>query len=161
SLEFLRDEAALIFDTQGREFLKDPWQARNDYIPLLLDHGESKDGVVRQHARRAWSESEKDKVMALLEMQHNSLLMFTSCAWFFSDISGIETVQIMRYAARLIEQFDQLGAPSPRAEFLKMLAKAHSNVRGKGNGAEIYLLEAERQSTTHSGRERSRPGHYR
>jgi alpha-amylase/alpha-mannosidase (GH57 family) len=148
ALQFLRDEAAIVFDTQGRELLKDPWQARNNYIQLLLDRGKSKEEFLASHARADLSETEKGRAMALLEMQHNSLLMFTSCAWFFTELSGIETVQIMRYAARLLEQFDQLGLTSPRAQFLKLLAQADSNIKEKGNGADIFLLEAERQSTT-------------
>jgi hypothetical protein len=69
--------------------------------------------------------------------------MFTSCGWFFSDISGIETVQIMKYAARAIELMDELGLPSPRARFLEILAEARSNVLENGNGADVYLRFAE------------------
>jgi hypothetical protein len=65
--------------------------------------------------------------------------MYTSCGWFFSELSGIETLQIMRYAARLIELTDELGLPSSRARFLEMMAEAWSNVRELGNGADVYL----------------------
>jgi hypothetical protein len=79
-------------------------------------------------------------------MQRNSLLMFTSCGWFFSDISGIETIQVLRYAARLIELSEDLGAPLPREDFLQILATAHSNRLELGNGADIYRAFAERDS---------------
>jgi len=78
----------------------------------------------------------------LLEIQRNSLLMFTSCAWFFSDLAGIETVQIMRYAARLLELQNQMGFDTPRTRFLEMMALARSNDPTKGNGAEIFLQSA-------------------
>jgi hypothetical protein len=71
------------------------------------------------------------------------LLMFTSCGWFFSELSGIETVQIMKYAARVLELTADLGLPSPRARFLELMAEARSNIRELGNGADIYLHLAE------------------
>ena len=75
----------------------------------------------------------------LLEMQRSALLMFTSCGWFFSDLAGIETIQVMRYAARLIDLQDRLGLDPPRKRFLEMMAEAKSNRPEKGNGAEIFL----------------------
>ena len=69
--------------------------------------------------------------------------MFTSCGWFFSELSGLETVQIMRYAARVIELQTQLGLQPPRKKFLEMMAEAKSNVPQRGNGADIYLRLAE------------------
>jgi alpha-amylase/alpha-mannosidase (GH57 family) len=144
ALEFLRDEAAKIFDNEGRELLRDPWDARNAYIGLLLDRGKSKETFFENHSRTQLSDIEKTRVLTLLEMQHNSLLMFTSCAWFFSELSGIETVQIMRYAARVLELYGQLGWSPPRAKFLELMSLAHSNIREKGSGADIFQLEAER-----------------
>ena len=82
----------------------------------------------------------------LLEMQRNSLLMFTSCGWFFSDISGIETIQVLKYAARLIELSTELGIALPRTDFLELLAEAKSNRPKMGTGADIYLRHAESQS---------------
>jgi hypothetical protein len=69
--------------------------------------------------------------------------MFTSCGWFFSDLAGLETIQVMRYAARVIELQNQLGLNPPRKEFLEMMAEAKSNVAERGNGADIYLHFAE------------------
>jgi hypothetical protein len=69
--------------------------------------------------------------------------MFTSCGWFFSDISGIETIQVMKYGARIIELLDELGLPSPRGQFLEMLAEAGSNLKDKGTGADVYRRYAE------------------
>jgi hypothetical protein len=72
--------------------------------------------------------------------------MFTSCGWFFSEISGIETIQIMKYAARVIELLDELGLPSPRKEFLNILSEAKSNREEMGSGADLYLRHTERPS---------------
>ncbi len=69
--------------------------------------------------------------------------MFTSCAWFFSDLAGIETIQIMRYAARLMDLQNQMGFETQRTRFLEMMAAAKSNVPEKGNGVDIFLRYAE------------------
>ena len=74
----------------------------------------------------------------LLEMQRSALLMFTSCGWFFSDLAGIETIQIMRYAARVIDLLDQLDLEPPRQRFLELISEAKSNRPEKGNGADIF-----------------------
>jgi alpha-amylase/alpha-mannosidase (GH57 family) len=144
ALEYLRDYGVEIFEKSGRELLRDPWAARNDFIEVVLG-ASSADQFLARHAIKSFSEQEKQRALLLLELQHNSLLMFTSCAWFFTEISGIETVQIMKYAARVIELIDDLGFPSPRTAFLELLSKAHSNIKEKGTGADIYLREVERQ----------------
>jgi alpha-amylase/alpha-mannosidase (GH57 family) len=141
ALEYLRDEAAGYFEDYGRRFFRDPWEARNKYIQLILDGGRSSEEFFNFCSQRQLSDEEKATALTLLEMQHNSLLMFTSCAWFFSELSGIETVQIMKYAARVIELHRQLGLPSPRHKFLELMALARSNVEHKGSGADIYLRE--------------------
>ena len=76
--------------------------------------------------------------MKLLEIQRQSLLMFTSCGWFFSEISGIETTQIMKYAARAIQLAKSFTDENLEEEFLSMLEKAESNIKEFGNGRDIY-----------------------
>jgi hypothetical protein len=82
--------------------------------------------------------AEESRVWNLLEMQRSALLMFTSCGWFFSDLAGIETIQVMRYAARVIDLMEQLGLDPPRQRFLELMSEAKSNRPEKGNGAEIF-----------------------
>jgi alpha-amylase/alpha-mannosidase (GH57 family) len=137
ALNFLRDDAALKFERSAGELLSDPWAARNDYISVLLEP-EAREEFLVNHARRALSDAERERVFQLLEMQRSALLMFTSCGWFFSDLAGIETVQVLRYAARVIDLQEQLGFDVPRKEFLELLANASSNDPDKGNGAEIF-----------------------
>jgi hypothetical protein len=72
--------------------------------------------------------------------------MFTSCAWFFNDVAGIETRQVLRYAARTLDLIDGLDGPAPRAAFLDILARADSNDPEAGNGAEIFASSAARVS---------------
>jgi len=146
ALNFLRDDAALKFESRGSELLRDPWAARNDYIWVLLDHKGAREEFLSRHAVRSLSEAEQVRVFQLLEIQHSALLMFTSCGWFFSDVAGIETIQVLRYAARVLDLQKRLGFEAPRKQFLELLANAKSNRPDKGNGADIFLRSAEAQS---------------
>ena len=142
ALNYLRDRAAEGFEELGSKLFKDPWDARNAYIEVLLKRISPSD-FLAQHARRQLFPADEVRAFTLLEMQRHALLMFTSCGWFFYDISGIETIQVLKYAARVLELSDRLGLTSHRKEFLDMLAEARSNVAEKGTGADIYVLHAE------------------
>lgn len=133
ALNFLRDDAAEKFERS--ELLRDPWAARNDYIKVILDPDHARAEFLQRHA----NSSDDSRVWDLLEMQRSALLMFTSCGWFFSDLAGIETIQVLRYAASVIDLMNKLGLDAPRKEFLALLAEAKSNQPEKGNGSELFL----------------------
>jgi hypothetical protein len=116
----------------------DPWAARDQSIKLILDQFESREMFLRQHAPRQFNPEQEQRALAFLEMQRHVLLMFTSCGWFFNDIGGIEPIQILKYACRVIELMCELELPSPRQRFLEILAEARSNRPELGNGADIY-----------------------
>jgi hypothetical protein len=139
AMNFLRDEAAREFERAGSALFLDVWEARNAYIQLILDQEHSRDDFLNAHTKYSLSAADKTRGFTLLEMQRNSLLMFTSCGWFFNDLSGIETVQIMKYASRVIQLLEELGLPAPRGRFLKMMAAAQSNLTEPGNGSDIFL----------------------
>lgn len=143
ALNFLRDAAAKRFEAAASDLFTDPWQARNNAIELILDPQRSRQAFLSKHAKRPLSGHDQWRALMLLEMQRNSLLMFTSCGWFFSDISGIETIQVLKYAAKLIELSAELGFSLPRKEFLDILSEARSNSAEMGTGADIYLRYAE------------------
>jgi alpha-amylase/alpha-mannosidase (GH57 family) len=138
AFNFLRDDTAVKFESMAGELLRDPWAARNDYIEVLLDEEATRDQFLRRHAVRSLTAEEATRVWQLLELQHCALLMFTSCGWFFSDLAGIETVQVIRYAARVVDLQEQLGFEPPRERFLELMAEAKSNRQTKGNGADIF-----------------------
>ena len=118
ALDFLRDDAIICFEATRGELFTDPWAARDDAISLLLDDQKSREQFLQSHAPRRLSRDEERKALLFLELQRNALLMYTSCAWFFNDISGIEPIQILKYAARVIDFMDQLGLGSRRQHFL-------------------------------------------
>jgi alpha-amylase/alpha-mannosidase (GH57 family) len=138
ALDFLRDENAAHFEaTRGTLFI-DPWQARGDSIALVLDQYHSREQFLFEHAGGWLSSDEQGRALAYLELQRMLLLMYTSCGWFFNDISGIETIQILKYAGRALDLMAQLGLPSARARFLEILAEAKSNRPEMGTGADIF-----------------------
>jgi hypothetical protein len=137
ALNFLRDDAAVKFEAAG-ELLKDPWAARNDYVSVLL--GREFSDFLAEHSARSLNIAEANRARLLLEMQRSALLMFTSCGWFFSDLAGIETIQVLRYAARVIDLQKKLGFETPLKQFLELLSEAKSNRTEKGNGADLIRI---------------------
>jgi len=122
--------------------LKDLWAARDAYIHVILDRSaESVERFLASHATRNLSANERVTLFELLELERHTQLMYTSCGWFFDEISGIETIQIIAYAGRVLQLAAQLfGEPGAalEAEFLSMLELAKSNVPEIGDGAEVY-----------------------
>jgi alpha-amylase/alpha-mannosidase (GH57 family) len=135
-LNVLRNALADLFETEGAPLLTDPWKARNDYIDVIENRTtEISEAFVKARAARRLDRDEQARALILLESQRNALLMFTSCGWFFNDISGIETVQLLMYTARAIEL---AGDDSLEETFLGLLAQAKSNIAGVGTGADLY-----------------------
>jgi alpha-amylase/alpha-mannosidase (GH57 family) len=137
ALDVLRDHGAERFEQAASDLLADPWAARDAYIELILDPQQRREDWLERHAKRKLDAEEKIRALTLLEMQRSALLMYTSCGWFFSDISGIESVQVLKYAMRAIDLMGELGLDPPRAQFLEVLSEARSNVPGMGSGADI------------------------
>ena len=67
------------------------------------------------------------------------MLMYTSCGWFFDELSGIETVQVIQYAGRVVQLAEQLFETPFEEQFLNLLEQAKSNLAEYGDGAKIYL----------------------
>ncbi|HEU4478485.1 MAG TPA: DUF3536 domain-containing protein, partial [Pyrinomonadaceae bacterium] len=114
----------------------------------ILAPQHSREAFLDRHATKPLSGQDRWRALMLLEMQRNSLLMFSSCGWFFSDIAGIETIQVLRYAARLIDLSAQLGIMLPRKNFLELLSEARSNRAELGTAADIFLRYAEPRSVS-------------
>src|SRR5690606_18980339 len=129
SLDWLRDAIAPLYEERGRQYLVDPWAARNDYIDVILERSPERIGAfLRAHARGEPGEAERVTIMKLLEMQRHLMLMYTSCGWFFDEVSGLETVQILQYAGRAIQLAEELFGVPLEAPFLERLAAAPSNL---------------------------------
>lgn len=139
AMNWLRDAMIPIYEKEAALYLKDPWQARDDYIYVILDRStQNVNKFLSEHATKELSHDEKVRVLKLLGMQRQALLMFTSCGWFFDEISGIETTQVMKYAARAMQLAKEVSCADLEPEYKKILSQAVSNIPDFGNGANIY-----------------------
>jgi alpha-amylase/alpha-mannosidase (GH57 family) len=139
ALDHLRDETFAVVDRRGWSVLRDPWAARDAYIDVILER-RTVDDFLAEHRG-----PEPDDVVALtlLEALRHALLMYTSCGWFFNDLAGIETIQVLRYAARVVDLLEEIGEPSPLGSFLAILSTARSNVADEGDGRSIWHRHVE------------------
>ncbi len=140
ALDYLRDELIKIYEKEGiKYFNTDIWDVRNNYIDVILSRSESTiKSFQNKYFKPNLSNDEKVKGMKLLEIQRQALLMYTSCGWFFSEISGIETVQIMKYAARAMQLAAYFTKDNFEKKFLEILSEAKSNISEYGTGKDIY-----------------------
>ncbi len=139
ALDFLRDDIAGPFEERGKELVVDPWQARNDYIDVVLDRSSlNLDDFLARHQRHELTEEEQEELLSMLEMQRHEMLMYTSCGWFFDELSGLETVQVIQYAARAIQLAQKLFGDHREEKFVELMAHAPTNIPEHINGAEIY-----------------------
>ena len=140
ALDYLRDELAKVFEAEGPKYFNDnPWAIRNKYIDVILDRNYV---TIRKFQKENFkpdlTEEQKVKGMELLEIQRQAMLMYTSCGWFFSEISGIETVQIMKYAARAMQLVARFTNEDFETHFKDILSQAKSNIAEFGTGKDIY-----------------------
>ncbi len=139
ALDWLRDTVAEPFEALGREVLRDPWAARNDFIHYRLQPTpEVLEEYIHEHAALEPSRSDRSTILKLMELQRNALLMFNSCGWFVDEVSGIETVQLLMYAGRVIQLAEELFERELEPGFLQILEKAPSNLPEHVNGRKIY-----------------------
>lgn len=140
ALDYLRDGLAKVFEAEGPKYFNDnPWTIRNKYIDVILDRNYI---TIRKFQKENFkpdlTEEQKVKGMELLEIQRQAMLMYTSCGWFFSEISGIETVQIMKYAARAMQLVARFTNEDFETHFKDILSQAKSNIAEFGTGKDIY-----------------------
>ncbi len=159
ALDLLRDETAPLAEALAKPLLKDLWAARDAYIHIILSRedptrsAQAIEDFLAAHSIRPLNPDERVTVLELMELERQTQLMYTSCGWFFDEISGIETVQIIAYAGRVLQlaqelfgRPDESGAPrilditgtTLESRFLAILAQAKSNVPEMVNGAEVY-----------------------
>ena len=139
SLDWLRDAVAPLYEQDARNFVNDPWAARDDYVSLILDRSiENVNAFLTHQCHHEITDEERTRLTKLLELQRNAMLMYTSCGWFFDDLSGIETVQVMQYAGRVAQLAQDLFGDDIEGRFLALLEEAHSNLPEQGTGKAIY-----------------------
>lgn len=141
AMDWLRDQFVSTYENKAKEYLKNPWEARDEYIEVILNRSKERIGkFLAKHATNNLNEDEKIIVLKLLEMQRHAMLMYTSCGWFFAEISGLEAMQIMEYAGRAIQLFKDVFHNGLEDAFQERLARAKSNLPEYSDGACIYEI---------------------
>ena len=139
ALDWLRDQLIKVYEEAGRQLLRDPWAARDEYIHVIRDRSPANvSRFLSRHQSHKLTAAEQVDALRLLEMQRHALLMYTSCGWFFEELSRPEGTQILRYAARALELAGDVAGVQLEKGFLKRLAQAPSNVDLFKHGSEIY-----------------------
>ena len=147
ALDVVRDAAIDAYEEIGGDLFVDAWAARDAYIKVRLGVQAPVD-FLEQHARGPLTDKRKEDLWALLEAQRNAMVMYTSCGWFFADVSGIETVYVLRYAARVLGWLEELGVEPPRSKVLDILSQARSNKPGLGTAADVWSTHVEPATVT-------------
>jgi hypothetical protein len=138
ALDWLRDEVSPHFEKLAGTLLNDPWAARDDYIDVILDRRRNTITFTAKHARETPGPSEVTTLLELMELQRHAMLMYTSCGWFFNEVSGIETIQVLQYAGRVVQLAGKLFGTSFEQGLLERLEKARSNIPEAGDARRLY-----------------------
>jgi alpha-amylase/alpha-mannosidase (GH57 family) len=139
ALDWLRDRLSPLCEEVAQPLFQDLWAARDAYISVLLDRSaENTDAFLRAHAGRELSTEEKTRALQLMEIQRQALLMYTSCGWFFEEISGMETTQVLQYAGRAIQLAGEITGQDLEGEFGERLQDAPSNLARFKDGRTVY-----------------------
>jgi len=142
ALDHLRDAVAPLVHEATVRLFRDPDTARDDYIRIVLNRSrDSREAFFSDHALYEFNEEERTRALMLMELERHAMLMYTSCGWFFDDISGIETVQVIAYAGRVLQLAAQLfgkRAASLEKDFVARLGAAKSNLPEQKDGAAVF-----------------------
>ncbi len=139
ALDWLRDAITPAYEQLAGRFLSDPWTARDGYIDVIVDRApERVSAFLSRHAIRPLSYEDEITVLKLMELQRHAMLMYTSCGWFFDELSGIETVQVIQYAGMVLQLADELFNEVFERTFLERLEVAKSNIPEHSDGRRIY-----------------------
>ena len=139
ALDWLRDTIAPQWEAKTNEFLRDPWAARDAYIDVVHHRSAANiEGFFSRHAIRPLTPPEASAALQLLELQRHAMLMYTSCGWFFDDLAGIETVQNLQFAGRMVQLAEKFFGHSLEAQFSNRLKSGKSNLPEEGDGSQIY-----------------------
>lgn len=149
AVDDLRDALVQLFEEKLAPYQVDIWKLRNQYIDIFTRRSEGNiNTFLESNFGQISSKQERINIIRLFEMQKQCLYMYTSCGWFFNDISGIETVQILQYACRAIQLAELVSDQNYERTFLGILSQAHSNYTSRGSGQDLYYKEVATKKLT-------------
>ncbi|RJR51315.1 MAG: DUF3536 domain-containing protein [Desulfobacteraceae bacterium] len=139
AIDWLRETLDYVYERRAASLVSDPWEARDAYIELVLDRSRDlRDTSLAPLLLTRLNRERHLELMRLLELQRYAMLMYTSCGWFFDEVSGIETTQIIAYAARALQLAHQVSGIELEETFRTLLSRAPSNIPSFGSGAAVY-----------------------
>ncbi|WP_242917511.1 DUF3536 domain-containing protein [Pontibacter liquoris] len=141
AFDWLRDQLVPLYEQEMQKLTpEDPWAARNDYIQIVMDRSEKNvEKFIKSHTSRELTPEEKVRFLELLEMQYHTMLMYTSCGWFFDEVTGIETMQDIFYAARALQLAQLISQANLEAHFIELLSLAKSNIKSQVDAGHAYI----------------------
>jgi alpha-amylase/alpha-mannosidase (GH57 family) len=139
AVDWLRDQIDLVFEARAGAVLKDPWAARDAYVDVVLDRRPERLAAwLERHQRAPLDAAALVETRRLLELQRHRMLMFTSCGWFFDELSSLEPVQILKYAAIALQYLRDLGGGHLEPDFVRRLEAAPTNAPEYHDGGDVY-----------------------
>ncbi len=143
-MDWLRDNLSILFIQEMSLYVSDPQSVRAIYIDVILNRSSEQSEIFFSRLTdklitgRPLSTEDRVKIMKLLEMDRNAMLMYTSCGWFFDEISGLESVQVILYAGRAMQLALEISGLQLEETFIKLLEDAPSNYFAYKDGADVY-----------------------
>lgn len=137
--DWIREELITLYEEEMKEFTNSPWDVRDKYISVILNRDtDNVKNFLKEHFGHNLSDHDKVKLLKLLEMQYHAMLMYTSCGWFFDEVTGIESMQDIFYATRAIQLAEEVSGKEYEPKFLELLKKIPSNIPDYGNALTAY-----------------------
>ncbi len=139
TLDTVRDRVRRVSHRELAKLIRDADDAVNDYVGIVLKPSlEERRNFVKRHAGKELDATETECLWAMLEARHNAMLMYTSCGWFFDELSGLEPVQNLRYALRAAELVQPWHDEDLAALIENTLANAKSNLEYWRDGGKVF-----------------------
>ncbi len=129
TFDWVRENLIELYEKELRKYTQEPWLVRDKYIQVILNREyENANTFLEQFISRDLTDKEKVKMLKLLEMQYHTMLMYTSCGWFFDEVTGIESMQDIFYAKRAIQLAEEISGKDYEEDFVALLETIPSNL---------------------------------
>jgi hypothetical protein len=137
ALDWLRGALADRVADRLRPLFGDPHSALIDYGAVVAGT-ETPESFVQRRASRPSTDAETTLALELLELESHLLASFTSCAWFFADPTGVETLLSLRQAAVVIDAAERVMDLDLATGFLERLEAVRSNIDPTLTGRDLW-----------------------
>ncbi len=144
SLDNLKEKLDVIFSDEIKRIFGGrvkPYDLIRQYGKVTSGKLSTEDFIKELHSGHSFDPSFNIEIAHMLSGIKNIHFSFTSCGFFFSDISGIEPRQNIQYALYAISMFQPFCQTDLLLPFLSDLRAAKSNIKGIGDGMMIAQEE--------------------